>query len=69
MLKIRGMRANLLLLARERSRGLLLCKGLRDRVATIRVEAKINHPKMGDTSGLLAIQGRGHVSITTSLDT
>ena len=69
MLKIRGRRANLLLLAQGRSRGLLLRKGFRDRVATIRTKAKVNHLKIGDTSGLLASQGRGHVSIANSLDT
>ena len=35
----------------------------------IRAKAMISHPKMGDASGLLANQGRGHVSIATSLDT
>ena len=69
VLKIRGMRANLLLLSQERSRGLLLHEGFRDRVVVTRAKAKINHHKMGDTSGLLASQGRGHVSIATSLNT
>ena len=67
MLKIRGRRANLLLLAQGRSRGLLLCMGFRDRAAVIRAKARVNHPKMGDTSRILASQGRGHVSISTSL--
>ena len=42
-----------------------------DRAATIKAKAKVkvNHPMVGETSGLLAIQGKGHVSITTSLDT
>ena len=69
VLVIRGRRANLLLLARVRSKGLLLHKGFKDRVAPIKAKARISHPKMGDTSRLLASQGRGHVSITTSLDT
>ena len=52
----------------------MLCKGFRDkatatRVTATRAKAKISHPKMGDTSRLLASQGRGHVSIATSLDT
>ena len=40
-----------------------------DRVAATKAKAKISHPKMGDTSRLLARQGKGHVSIATSLDT
>ena len=35
----------------------------------IKSKVKINHPKMGDTSGLLTIQGRKHASNATSLDT
>ena len=54
VLVIRGRSVNSLLLARERSRGLLLHKGFRDRAATIRAKARISHPKMGDTSRLLA---------------
>ena len=53
-LKIRGRRANLFFLAQGRSRGLLLRKGFRDRATTIRAKARVNHPKMEDTSGLLA---------------
>ena len=34
---------------------------------TIRAKAKVNHPRMGDTSELLASQGRGRVSIATNL--
>ena len=67
VLKIRGRRANLLLLAQVKSRGLLLHKDFKDRAKAIK--AKVNHPKTGDTSGILASQGRGHVSIATSLDT
>ena len=68
VLKIRGMRANLFLLTQGRSRGLLLRKGFRDRPAAIKTKAKVKHPKVGDTSGLLANQSREHVSITTNLD-
>ena len=69
VLKIRGRRANLFLLAQRRSRGLLLCKGFRDRVVTIKAKARVNHPKVGNASRILASQGREHVSIATSLDT
>ena len=69
VLVIRGRRANLILLAQERGRGLLPCEGFRDRTTTIKAKARISHPKMGGTSGLLVCQGRGHVSIATSLDT
>ena len=47
----------------------MLHEGLRDRATAIRAKARISHPKMGDTSRLLASQGRGCVSSTTSLDT
>ena len=43
--------------------------GFKDRATAIRAKAKVNHPKMGGISGLLASQGRGHVSFATSLDT
>ena len=69
MLAIRGKRVNSLLLARERSRGLLLYEGFKDRVAATRAKAKISHPKIGDTSGLLASLGRERVSSATILDT
>ena len=69
MLVIRGRRVNFLLLARERSRGLLLCEGFRDRTTATRAKARIGHPKMGDTSGLLASQGQGHVFSATCMDT
>ena len=69
VLRIRGKRVNLLLLAQGRSRGLLLRKVFRDRAVAIRAKARISHPKMGDTSGLLTSQGREHVSNATSLDT
>ena len=67
--KIRGRRANLLLLVQGRSRGLLLCRVFRDKASTIRAKARVKHPKMGGILGLLATQGRGHVSIAISLDT
>ena len=54
MLKIRGKRANLFLLAQGRSRELLLHNGFRDRVMAIKAKARVNHPKVGDTSRLLA---------------
>ena len=59
VLVFRGKRVNPLPLAQERSRGLLLRKGFRDRVAATKAKAKISHPKMVDTLGLLASQGRG----------
>ena len=62
VLVIRGRRVNSLLLARERSRGLLLREGFMDRAATIKAKAKISHPKMGDTLELLASHGRGHAT-------
>ena len=41
-----------LLLALERSRGLLLHSGFRDRATAIRAKARINHCKVRDTSRL-----------------
>ena len=52
--KIRESRANLLLLVQGRSRGLLLHKVFRDRATVIRAKARVNHPKMGGISRLLA---------------
>ena len=69
VLKIRGRRANLLLLAQGRSRGLLLRKGFRDKTAIIKAKARINHLKVVDTLELLASQDKEHVSISTNLDT
>ena len=69
VLVLRGKRVNFLLLARERSRGLMLREGFRDKVATTRAKAMISHHKMGGTSRLLASQGRECVSNATSLDT
>ena len=68
VLKIRGGRVSLLLPAQGRSKRLLLRKGLKDKATTIRAKARVNHSKMGDTSGLRARQGKGHVSIATNLD-
>ena len=67
--KIRGRRANLLLLTQERSKGLLLRMGFRDGAVIIKAKAKVGHPKMGGILGLLCSHGRGHVFIATSLDT
>ena len=69
MLVIRGRRTNNLILDRERSRRLLLLKGFRDKVVAPRAKAKINHPNMGGTSGLLASQGKECVSNATGMDT
>ena len=69
MLRIRGRRANLLILAQGRSRGLLLRSSFRDRVTAIKAKAKVDHLRVGDTSGIRARQGRGHVSIAIILDT
>ena len=51
------------------SRRLLLLTDLRDRVMATRAKTKVNHSRVGDTSRLLASQGRERVSIVTSLDT
>ena len=42
---------------------------LRDRAAATRAKAKVNHSRVGYTTGLLTNQGRERVSIVTSLDT
>ena len=46
-----------------KNRGLLLCEGFGDRVVATRAKARISHPKMGDTSRLLASQGREFVPV------
>ena len=69
VLRIREMRVNLLLLVQGRRKGLLLRMVFSDRAVDIRAKVKVNHPKMGGISRLLASHGKGHVSITTSLDT
>ena len=52
VLKIRGRRANLLLLTQGRSKGLLLRKGFKDRAEAIKAKARVNHPRVGETSRL-----------------
>ena len=39
----------------------------RNRARTTRAKAKVNHPRVGDTSELLASEGRERVSFATSL--
>ena len=68
LLKIKR-RVDLLLLARGRSRRLLLCKDFRDKAAAIKAKAKDDHLQEADISRLTASQGRGHVTIAISLDT
>ena len=60
LLKLRGRRVNLILLAQERIRGLLSREGFRDKVVAIRAKAR---------SRLLVSQGIWHVSTAISLDT
>ena len=67
ILVARGRRASLLPV-REISQRLLVREGFRVKAIAIRVKEKISHPKMGDTSVLLANQGRERVSSATSLD-
>ena len=66
--RIRERRVNLLFLVQGRSRRLLLRKGFKDKSVTIKAKARVNRPKMGKTIDLLDKLGRGHVSISTSLD-
>ena len=40
---------------------------LKHKAVTTKAKAKVNHPRVGDTSELLASQGRGRVSIATNL--
>ena len=47
----------------------MLRTDLKARIVAIRAKAKVNHPGVGDTLGLLASQGRECVSISTSLNT
>ena len=54
VLRIRGRGVNLLLLAKGRSRGLLIRKVFKDKATTTTAKVRINHPKMGDTLGILA---------------
>ena len=66
VLVVRERRVSSLFIARERSRGLLLSEGFRDRAVATRAKARISHPKMGGTSRLLASQGRECVSSATA---
>ena len=61
----RGRRTSFLL-ARKISRGLLLHEGSKDRATAPKAKAKISHPKMGGTSGLLA-RAEGMFLISPSL--
>ena len=45
----------------------MFCTDLRHRVVTTSAKAKVNHPWVGDTSKLLASQGKERVSIATNL--
>ena len=65
-LVLRGGRVNSLPLAQERSRGLLLHEGFRDRAEATKAKSRISHPKMGDTSWILASQGRECVPVPTA---
>ena len=47
----------------------MLHEGFKDKATTLRAKARISHPKMGGTSGILARQSRGCVSSVTILDT
>ena len=68
VLVLRGRRINLLL-APGRSIRLPLHTDHWDGAVATRAKAKVNHSRVGDTSRLLASQGRERVSIVTSLDT
>ena len=67
VLVLRGRKINILLSPGIRKR-LLLHMDLKDRAVTTKAKAKVTHPRVGDTSELLASQGRERVSIATSLD-
>ena len=69
VLKIRGRRVNLLFLAWGRSRRLLLRKDFKDRAATTKAKAKVDHLQVVDLSRLTASLGREYVTIAISLDT
>ena len=70
VLKIRGRRVNILfLLARGRSKRLLLRKYFKDRVVATKAKARADHLQVVDLSRLIASHGRGHVSIAINLDT
>ena len=67
--KIRGRRVNLLLLARGKSKRLLLRKDFKDEIVATKAKARADHHQVADLSGLTTSQGRGHVSIAISPDT
>ena len=67
MLVLRERRVNLLL-SPKRTRRLLFRMNFKDRVVATRAKDKVNYSRVGDTSRLLANQGREHLSIVTSLD-
>ena len=69
VLKIKGRRANLLLLAQERSRRLLLCKDIKDRATTTKAKARVDHLQVVDLSRLTTSLGREYVTTAISLDT
>ena len=54
LLKIKGKRVNLLLLARGRSKRLLLHKDFKDRAATTKAKARVDHLQVADISVLTA---------------
>ena len=47
----------------------MLHEGFKNRAMATKAKARLSHPKMGDTSGLLANHDRECVSSATSLDT
>ena len=68
MLVLKGRKIHLLP-TRERSRRLLFCTDLKDKVVATRAKAKISCLGVENTSGLLACQSRERVSTATILDT
>ena len=68
LLKIKGRRVNLLLLARGKSRRLLICKDFKDRATTTKAKVRVDHFQVADLSGLTISLGRGHVTTAISLD-
>ena len=69
MAKVRKFEDALKLSIRGKIIGLLPLEGFRDKAMDTKAKAKISHPKMGDTLGLLASKGRECVSNATSFDT
>ena len=66
LLKIRGRRVNLLLLAWGRSRRLLLRKDFRDRAAAIKAKAKDDHLQVADISGLQPARARAMLPLPSA---